>query len=158
MSAMGTTNNIQTFLDSLPEDRKRAIEGLRKVINKSLPKGFKEGFGMGMIVWSVPHSSYRAGYHCDPSKPLMLMSLSATKGGISLHHMGLYGSTPLLNWFTSEWPKHSSKKLDMGKACVRFKNAEDVPLALIGELATKLTPKAWVEQYEKALNSRPKKG
>ena len=149
---MSSNPTIETFLESLPEDRKKTVSQLRKTINESLPKGFKEGFGMGMIVWSVPHSSYPAGYHCDPSKPLMLMGLSATKGGVSLHHFGLYCSTPLLNWFTTEWPKHSVKKLDLGKACVRFKKAEDVPLGLIGELATKLTPQAWVEQYEKALN------
>jgi hypothetical protein len=154
---MSPNPTIDAFLESLPDDRKQAVQGLRKTINKSLPKGFKEGFGMGMIVWSVPHSSYPAGYHCDPSKPLMLIGLSVTKGGVSLHHMGLYGSTPLLNWFTAEWPKHTVKKLDMGKACIRFKKAEDVPLGLIGELATKLTPQAWVEQYEKALNSRPRK-
>jgi len=61
----------------------------------------------------------------------------------------------LLNWFTSEWTKQSSNKLDMGKGCVRFKKLEDVPLGLLGELSTKLTPQAWVEQYEKALSRRP---
>ena len=64
-----------------------------------------------------------------------------------MHHMGLYGSTQLLNWFTSEWPNTRLRKLDMGKGCVRFKKLEDVPLDLIGELSTKLTPQAWVEQY-----------
>ena len=150
--------SISDYVDGLPNDRKTVISKIRQTINKNLPKGFKESFGMGMIIWSVPHTSYPAGYHCDPSKPLMLMGLSATKGGISLHHFGLYGSTPLFKWFTTEWPRHSEKKLDMGKACIRFKKAEDVPLKLVGELATKLTPQAWVEQYEKALNTRPKRG
>jgi len=148
---MTSPDNIQTFIDSLPDDRKTAISKLRQTINKHLPKGFKESFGMNMILWSVPHSSYPAGYHCDPKKPLMLIGLAANKGGISMHHLGLYGSTPLLNWFTSEWPKHSAKKLDMGKGCVRFKKLDDVPLGLIGELSTKLTPQAWVEQYEMAI-------
>jgi large subunit ribosomal protein L31 len=67
----------------------------------------------------------------------------------------LYGSGALTEWFQSEWPKHSSRKLDMGKGCVRFKKPEEVPFALIGELATKLTPQAWVEFYEKAIKSRP---
>ena len=147
---------IKEFIDSLPDDRKKAITHLRKAISKNIPKGFKESVAFNSIVWSVPHSSYPAGYHCDPAKPLMLMCLSSTKGHISLHHMGLYGSTPLLKWFTTEWPKHSSKKLDMGKACIRFKKPEDVPVALIEELATKLTPQQWVEQYEFALSSSKK--
>jgi len=150
-------DNVKEFIDNLPDDRKKAVSELRKTINKHLPKGFKEGIGYNMLAWSVPHSMFPAGYHCDPSKPLMLMCLSATKGGISLHHMGLYGSTPLMNWFKSEWPKYSSKKLDMGKACIRFKRFEDVPLDLIGELATKLTPRQWVEQYKTALSQRARK-
>jgi hypothetical protein len=145
---------IKEFIDSLPDDRKKPITDLRQAISKNIPKGFKESVAYNSIVWSVPHSSYPDGYHCDPTKPLMLMCLSSTKGHISLHHMGLYGSTPLLKWFTAEWPKHSKKKLDMGKACIRFKRPEDVPVALIGELATRLSPQQWVEQYEKALGHR----
>ena len=151
-------SDIKEFIDNLPDDRKKAVSEIRKVINKNLPAGFKESFGMGMIIWSVPHSSYPAGYHCDPKKPLMLIGLAANKSGISMHHMGLYASPKLLNWFTSEWTKQSSKKLDMGKGCVRFKKLEDVPLGLLGELSTKLTPHAWVEHYESALkmrNNRP---
>ena len=148
------TNDVKAFIENLPDDRKKALSEMRKVINKNLPSGFKESFGMGMIIWSVPHSSYPAGYHCDPKKPLMLIGLAANKTGISLHHLGLYGSGSLTDWFKTEWAKHSAKKLDMGKGCVRFKKLEDVPLGLLGELSTKLTPQAWVEQYEKALSMR----
>jgi len=42
----------------------------------------------------------------------------------------------------------------MGKGCVHIKKLEDVPLELIGELATKLTPQKWVELYEKFLENR----
>jgi hypothetical protein len=152
---MPATKTVKDYIESLPEDRQKAITEIRKAINKNLPNGFKESVGSNMILWAVPHSSYPAGYHCDPSKPLMLMCVTSTKGHISLHHLGLYGSGALTEWFQSEWPKHSSRKLDMGKGCVRFKKPEEVPFALIGELATKLTPQAWVEFYEKAIKSRP---
>jgi hypothetical protein len=147
---------VKDYIANLPDDRKKVVSDVRKAINKHLPKGFHEGVAYNAIAWSVPHSAYPAGYHCDPAKPLMLICLSSTKGGISLHHMGLYGSTSLLEWFQGEWPKFSSKKLDMGKGCVRFKKPDDIPLELIGQLATKLTPQAWVEQYEKMLGSRLK--
>jgi len=39
----------------------------------------------------------------------------------------------------------------MGKCCIRFKKFEDVPLDLIGKLASKLTPQKWIEIYEKAV-------
>ncbi len=58
---------------------------------------------------------------------------------------------PLFGWFQEAWAKATPKKLDMGKACVHFKKPEDIPIELIGELASKLTPQAWVEMYEKAL-------
>jgi hypothetical protein len=38
----------------------------------------------------------------------------------------------------------------MGKSCVRYKKAEDIPLKLIGELASKMTTKEWISLYESA--------
>jgi len=75
------------YIASLPEERKTAVSAIRKAINKNIPKGFKEGICYGTIGWVVPHSLFPPGYHCDPAKPLMLMSLGSTKGHISLHHM-----------------------------------------------------------------------
>ena len=136
------------YIANLPDDRKELIDDLRRAINKNLPKGFKETMAHGMILWVVPEETYPPGYHCDPAKPLMLIGLASQKNYASLHHMGLYASGPLLEWFEAEWPKHSAKKLDMGKGCVRFKNVVDVPAKLVGELAAKMTPKAWIDIYE----------
>jgi hypothetical protein len=140
----------EEYIASLPEDRKAIIASIRKVLLKNLPKGFEEAMGYGMLGYCVPHSIYPNGYHCNPKLPLPFVSLGSTKGHIALHHLGLYGSTDLLDWFVAEWPKHSTKKLDMGKGCVRFKKAEDIPLKLIEELAKKMTPQQWIEVYEKA--------
>ena len=38
----------------------------------------------------------------------------------------------------------------MGKSCIRFKKLEEIPYKLIGELLSKMTPKQWIEMYEKA--------
>ena len=138
------------YIESLPEDRKKIISDIRKTLLKNLPKGFKEGMGYGMIGYCVPHSLYPDGYHCDPKQPLPFISLASQKNHIALYHMGLYGGEHL-EWFQKEWKKTTDKKLDMGKSCIRFKKAEDVPLKLIGELATKMTPKEWIEIYEKNL-------
>jgi hypothetical protein len=138
------------YVANLPEDRRTAIADIRKAINENIPDGFKELMCYGMLGWVVPHESYPPGYHCDPTKPLMLISLASQKNYISLYHMGLYAG-PLLEWFQSEWPKATDRKLDIGKCCVRFKKIDDIPVGLIGELASKLTPQRWVEIYEKAL-------
>ena len=42
----------------------------------------------------------------------------------------------------------------MGKSCIRFKKPEDVPLDLIEVLASKMTPKQWIDIYESQLKSR----
>ncbi len=143
----------EEYIDSLPEDRKKIISDIRKVILKNLPKGFREGMGYGMLCYSVPHSLYPPGYHVDPKLPLGLISIASQKNHIAMYHMGLYAG-PLLQWFQDEWKKSTTKKLDMGKSCVRFKKAEDVPLELIGRLAAKLTPQKWIEIYENALKNR----
>ena len=152
MPSIATTPD--EYVAGLPEDRKKAVSDIRKTINKHLPKGFKECMAYGMIGWVVPHELYPPGYHCDPKLPLGYMALGSQKNYISLHAMCLYGNAKELDWFRAEWPKHSAKKLDMGKACIRFKKPEDVPLDLIAKLAGRITPEQWIAIYEKAIKSR----
>lgn len=59
-------STVQEYLQNLPEERINAIESLRNIIKKNLPKGFEECISYGMIGYSVPHSLYPKGYHCDP--------------------------------------------------------------------------------------------
>lgn len=139
---------VDEYIETLPEDRRKAISDIRKVVNKNLPKGFKEEMGYGMMGWVVPHKLYPAGYHCDPKQPLPFMGVASQKNFISFYSMCLYSDEKLLKWFQKEWPKHSSRKLDMGKSCIRFKKIDDIPLKLLGELATKVTPAQWIEIYE----------
>lgn len=139
------------YLATLPDERREAIEKLRKTIKKNIPKGFSETMQYGMMSWVVPHSKYPAGYHCDPKQALPFASLASQKAGISLYHMGMYGMPDLLDWFVKEYPRHSKAKLDMGKSCVRFKKPDQIPYELIGELMKKVTPDQWIEAYESIL-------
>jgi len=142
---------VEQYMAELPADRQKAMTELRKVIKKNLPKGFKEVMGYGMIGYVIPHSKYPAGYHCDPKQPLPFMNLASQKNFIALYHMGLYLDTTLHKWFTNEYAKAGVGKLDMGKSCIRFKNADKIPYQLIGELSSKLTPDEWIAGYEKVL-------
>ncbi|HMU47660.1 MAG TPA: DUF1801 domain-containing protein [Chitinophagaceae bacterium] len=139
----------EAYIAELPEERQKAVAQLRKEIKKNLPKGFKEGMGYGMMGWSVPHSLYPSGYHCDPKQPLPFMSLASQKNYISVYHMGVYAENKLGQWFAKEYEKLNIGKLDMGKCCIRFKNIEKIPYKLIGELASKITPQEWINHYEK---------
>jgi hypothetical protein len=144
---------ISQYIDELPEERKKVIIALRKAILKNIPKGFEETMNYGMIGYVVPHTLYPDGYHCDPSLPVPFMNIASQKNHIAVYHMALYDGQ-LLEWFKNEWKAHSSKKPDMGKCCVRFKKPEDVTVHLIGELASKLTPKQWITIYENSIKKK----
>jgi len=149
MQSKATT--VNDYLAQVPEDRVEAMTRLRDTINAHLPKEFSEGIGYGMIGWSVPHSLYPAGYHCDPKLPLPFMSIASQKNFVAFYHMGLYSSPELLDWFVSEYPNHVKSKLDMGKSCVRFKKVDQIPYDLIAELCTKMSADEWIGRYESAL-------
>jgi hypothetical protein len=139
----------QDYIDALPEDRKQAVLDIREALLTNLPKGFREEMSYGMLGYVVPHTLYPQGYHCDPKLPLPFISLASQKNFIALYHMGLYADKDLLDWFINEYPKHSKAKLDMGKSCIRFKKATDIPVELIGKLAAKMTVQEWITVYKK---------
>ncbi len=149
MTSKATTP--EQYLKELPNGRKEPVTKLRNVVLKNLPKGFKEVMSYGMLGYVIPHEIYPPGYHCDPNLPLGLMNIASQKKFIAFYHMGIYGSPKLLKWFVEEYPKHSIAKLDMGKACIRFKKPEHIPYKLIGELVKKVSVKDWIETYEKNL-------
>lgn len=139
------------YFDRLPEDRKAAMNRLRRVIQKNLPKGFAEVMGYGMPGWVVPHTLYPPGYHCDPKLPLPFLGIASQKNFFAVYHMGIYANSKLGKWFIKEYTKHSDARLDMGKCCIRFKKADQIPFELIGELSSKITPREWIKTYEKSL-------
>ena len=139
---------ILEYISQLTEDRKEPISKLRNIINQNIDRGFSEEINYGMIGWVVPHSLYPDGYHCDPKLPLPFMSIASQKHFIAVYHLGVYSSPKLLEWFISEYPKHCSTKLDMGKSCIRFKKIENIPYNLIGELVTKMSANDWIILYE----------
>ena len=155
MQSKATT--VDQYIAELPEERQKAITALRKAIKKNLPKGFKEDMGYGMMGWSVPHSIYPAGYHCNPKDPLPFMGLASQKNFIAVYHMGVYANPKLLKWFQDAHAKASPKKLDMGKSCIRYKKPDDIPYDLIGELASKITVDDWIKMYETVLKDSRKK-
>jgi uncharacterized protein YdhG (YjbR/CyaY superfamily) len=132
------------YISKLPADRREAITKLRQEVLKNLPKGFEEQINYGMLGYVVPHSIFPQGYHCDPRQPLPFANIASQKNHIAFYHMGLYGNAELLKWFLAEYPKHTKAKLDMGKSCVRFKKAEDIPYKLFGELMRKISVKDWI--------------
>jgi Domain of unknown function (DU1801) len=143
-----TATTPAQYISELPEDRRVAMEKLRKVVSDNIPSGFKEVIEYGMLSYCVPHEIYPNGYHCNPKDPLPFFAMASQKNSINIYHMMVYADKELHDWFVEEFPKHSKARLDMGKSCIRFKKLEDIPYALLGELLTKVTVEQWIERYE----------
>ncbi|MDV7697459.1 DUF1801 domain-containing protein [Chryseobacterium soli] len=141
-------DSIEDYLSKIPEERHEVFKGLFDAIHDNLPDGFEQVMNYGMIGWAVPLETYPAGYHCTPGSPLPFINLASQKNFIALYHMGIYAKPDLLEWFVSEFPKYSKRKLDMGKSCVRFKKMDDIPFKLIAELSKKMTVEDWISMYE----------
>jgi len=156
---------VRQYLAALPGDRRQAIEAIRAVIAANIDEAFEEGIQYGMLAWYLPHSRYPAGYHCDPRQPLPFASVASQKNHIGLYLFCLYGNGQEEARFREAW-KATGKRLDMGKACVRVKRLEDVPLEVVGRAFKRMTAEKFVAHYEAAIarggsrrgagNARPK--
>ena len=150
MKSKATT--VKEYLASVPEDRRKGIEVVHKVILKNLDKQYEESMLWGMIGYAVPHRVWPTGYHCDPSKPLMMAALSSQKNNLSVYLMSVYSDKAERAWFQKAWAK-SGKKLNMGGSCIRFTKVDDAALDVIGEAIRRTPAKAYVENYVKTLAS-----
>lgn len=141
-------NSVAEIIENVPADRFEAFKKLHEVIIENLPHGFEAGISYGGLGYVVPHTIYPAGYHCKPTEPLPFAGIASQKHTINFYHMGIYSDPALLEWFVTEYPKHSKQKLDMGKSCIRFKKFDQIPYKLIGELMTKISVEKWINIYE----------
>ncbi len=136
------------YMTQLSENRKDVVQKLRQTILDHLDPKFQECMNYGMLGYVVPFTIYPDGYHCNPKLPLPFMNLASQKNFIAVYHMGMYAKKEIYDWFVTEYTKHTTAKLDMGKSCIRFKKMDAIPYALIGQLAAKLSVQEWIAIYE----------
>jgi hypothetical protein len=143
---MSKATTVADYLAELPDDRRKAVSAVRAVVRKHLPKGYKESMGYGMICYSVPLSTYPDSYN---GQPLCYAALAAQKQYNAVYLMNVYGDAAEARAFKAAFKK-AGKKLDMGKSCVRFKTAGDLPLDVVGKTIAATPVKAFIEMHEKA--------
>ena len=142
--AMSKAQTVEAYLKELPPDRRKAISTVRKVMKRSLPKGYSEFMGFGMITYGISLSRYPKTYN---KQPLCYAALAAQKNFNSLYLMTAYAPGKLKEKLVAAF-KQSGKKLDMGKSCIHFQEAEDLPLEAIGDIVAAVPPEKWIEIYE----------
>lgn len=147
--------SVAAYLAALPDDRRSALESVRKTILKSIPKKVEEGIQYGMIGYFIPHREYPSGYHCDPSQPLPYIALASQKNYMSLYLMCLYIDPDWKKAFETAY-RATGKKLDMGASCVRFKRLEDLPLKVVGDAIKQVSMNDYIARYEAGIGSKRK--
>jgi hypothetical protein len=135
---------VKEYLDELPEDRRRAISKVRGIVRKNLPKGYRETMNYGMITYEVPLQRFPETYN---KQPLCYAGLAAQKNFNTIYLMGAY-SDPKQRKRLDDAFRKSGKKMDMGKSCLHFRSADDLPLDAIGEIIAGTPPEKMIEAYE----------
>lgn len=143
-AARSKATTVTEYLASLPEDRRKAISIVRSVVRKHLPKGYREGLTYGAITYEIPLKTFPDTYN---GQPLCYAALAAQKNFNTLYLMGPYGSPKQRAELEAAF-KTAGKKLDMGKSCVHFKEADDLPLPAIGKLIASIPAAKWIEIYK----------
>lgn len=137
---------VDEYLDSLPNDRRDAIEAVAEAVRKGLPEGYAEELRWGMISWEIPLETYPDTYN---GQPLAYVSLASQKNYMSLYLMGIYSDEGNRAWFEQALEERSIK-LDIGKSCVRFKKLESLPLDLVTDAVARFTVDEYIDAYEKS--------
>ncbi len=107
--------NYEQFLNNLPPDRKAEVEKVWNVIRENMPSGYSEEIDNKYLSFKTGKDWY--------------VALANQKNYISLHLLPIYIYPELKAKFDA-----ANKKLKSGKGCINFKNAEDLPLAVIAEI------------------------
>jgi uncharacterized protein YdhG (YjbR/CyaY superfamily) len=144
--------SVTQYLAALPADRRSALAKVRQVIRKHLPPGYRESFNWGAITWEVPLSRYPDTYN---GQPLCYAALASKKNHASLYLMMAY-MNPTLTRRLQDGFRAAGKRLDMGKACIRFRKADDLALEVIAEMVASTPLERYVARAEAGRN-RPRK-
>jgi uncharacterized protein YdhG (YjbR/CyaY superfamily) len=147
--AKGGATTVAGYLSELPTERRAAVAKVRGIIRKRLPKGYRESLNSGMICYAVPLSAYPDTYN---AQPLCYVALAAQKKHLALYLMPVYMNPKLQRQLTAGFAR-VGKRLDMGKSCVRFRSAEDLPLGVIGDIVAS-TPMAKFIAIAKSVKRR----
>ena len=145
-----TAQTVEDYLAELLPDRRHALSEVRKAILDNLPSGFEEAMEFGMIGYVVPLETYPKTYN---GQPLLYAALASQKNHMSLYLMCIYSHEGSRAWFMDELEKRG-KKLSIGKACIRFKRLEDLPLDLVGEAIAYSSAEGYIQIYETARKGR----
>lgn len=142
--AKSAAATVEQYLAELPAERREIVAAVREMILRHLPVGYQETINWGMISYEIPLAQYPTTYN---GQPLGYLALAAQKNYYALYLLRVNGDAELEARLKEAFSR-AGKKLDMGKACLRFRKLTDVPWDAIGEVVASTSPAQYIAHYE----------
>ena len=134
----------EAYLAELPPERADLVSRLRDLVNANLPDGYVERMSWGMIGWELPLERYPDTYN---KQPLVYAALAGQKNYVALYLNCVNASDERTERLRKAWAA-AGKKLDMGKACMRFKKPEEVAEDVLAETIRSIPVDRFIADYE----------
>ena len=133
---------VAEYLRELPDDKRKVISAVRRLVNDNLPEGYDERMNWGMIVWEIPMSVSGPTYN---KQPLGGIALAAQKNYNSLY-VPVFMDPEMEKAFKASY----RKKLDIGKSCLRFRSIAELDLEAIAAMVAKLDLEQLLDLHKRA--------
>ena len=144
---------VAGYLGALPSEQRTVLSKLRRLIRRHLPKGYEEATNWGAITYEVPLKRCPVTYN---GQPLCYLAMAAQKNYLSLYLMTVYGDRGRKKQLEDGFAR-AGKKLDMGKACIRFRSLDDLALDTVVDIIAGTPVDAYVAAYEESRKGRDRR-
>ncbi|HYE76840.1 MAG TPA: DUF1801 domain-containing protein [bacterium] len=124
---MTDTLTYDEYLATLPADRRDAVSRVWQVVRDHIPTGYEEQIGPKFLQFATGPDGY--------------VALANQKNYVSLYLLPAYVDPSLKHKLDSV-----DKKLKMGKSCLNFNRADELPLDVIGEIVAAFSPAEFQER------------
>lgn len=124
------------YLAELDPARAAEVAAVRDLVNGALGAGLVERMAWGMISWDVPLEVSGPTYN---KQPLCYVALAAQKNHLALYLNCVDASDERGERLRAAF-EAAGKRFDMGRSCLRFRSAGDLPTEAIAEEIASTTP------------------
>jgi hypothetical protein len=105
-----SAKTVDEYLKQLPDEDRKVLSAVRRVVRANLPKGYEEAMANGMIGYGIPLSRYPKTYN---KQPLSYVALAAQKNHYAVYLMCAYMDPEQMKALEDGF-RDAGKKLDMG--------------------------------------------
>ncbi len=138
--------SVTKYLLELPPERRPVIEAVRRMILANIDKDIEESMSYGTLGYVVPHRVFPGGYHCDQKMPVPYIGVASRTNHMALYLMFAYAGGFEEDWIRKQYAA-KGKRLDMGKACLRFRSLEDLDLAIVAAAIRRVPAQQHIATY-----------